>query len=216
MQHIKELGLHTNLGPKDVLCLYTTCGWMMWNWSTTVLALGTTLVCYEGAPTYPGFDRLFHILAQEHVTVFGTSAKYITSIDKAGVSPKEHFDLSSLRCILSTGSPLLPKNYEYVYGTIKEDVQLSSISGGHGYCSCFALGNPMLPVYKGELQCLGLGMAVEVFNDKGESVLGERGELVVPNLFLPCLLAFGMMMRKSNTKRRILRAFQGLDPGRLC
>lgn len=178
IQHIKELGLHTDLQAKDNLCFYTTCGWMMWNWTISALALGVTLTLYEGSPTYPESNRLFKLLEEEKVTVFGTSAKFISSVEKAGVKPKEEFDLSALRCILSTGSPLLPKNYDYVYEQIKSDLQLSSISGGTDIISCFALGNPMLPVYRGELQCLGLGMAVEVFDDEGNSIQGERGELV--------------------------------------
>ncbi|MFT4059225.1 MAG: acetoacetate--CoA ligase [Legionella sp.] len=178
LQHIKELGLHCSLQAKDNLCFYTTCGWMMWNWTVSALALGTTITLYEGSPTYPNSNRMFQLLEEEKVTVFGTSAKFISSIEKAGVKPKEDHDLSHLRCILSTGSPLLPKNYDYVYEQIKNDLQLSSISGGTDIISCFALGNPMLPVYRGELQCLGLGMAVEVFNEKGLSVKETRGELV--------------------------------------
>ncbi|EHL31666.1 hypothetical protein LDG_6328 [Legionella drancourtii LLAP12] len=186
LQHIKELGLHTDLQAKDNLCFYTTCGWMMWNWMVSALALGTTLTLYEGSPTYPTNNRLFKLLEKEKVTVFGTSAKFISSVEKAGVKPKEECDLSHLRCILSTGSPLLPKNYDYVYEQIKSDLQLSSISGGTDIISCFALGNPMLPVYRGELQCLGLGMAVEVFDEEGHSVRETRGELVCTMPF-PCM-----------------------------
>ena len=186
LQHIKELGLHTDLQAKDNLCFYTTCGWMMWNWMVSALALGTTLTLYEGSPTYPTNNRLFKLLEEEKVTVFGTSAKFISSVEKARVKPKEECDLSHLRCILSTGSPLLPKNYDYVYEQIKSDLQLSSISGGTDIISCFALGNPMLPVYRGELQCLGLGMAVEVFDEEGHSVRETRGELVCTMPF-PCM-----------------------------
>jgi acetoacetyl-CoA synthetase len=178
IQHIKELGLHSDLQAKDNLCFYTTCGWMMWNWTVSALALGTTITLYEGSPTYPTNDRMFQLIEEEKVTVFGTSAKFISSMEKVGVKPKEKHNLSHLRCILSTGSPLLPKNYDYVYEQIKNDLQLSSISGGTDIISCFALGNPMLPVYRGELQCLGLGMAVEVYDEKGHSVKETRGELV--------------------------------------
>lgn len=178
LQHLKELALHTDLQTKDNLFFYTTCGWMMWNWTVSALALGVTLTLYEGSPTYPESNRLFELIEQEQVTVFGTSAKYISTIDKAGVKPKEEFNLTHLRCILSTGSPLLPKNYDYVYEHIKQDIQLCSISGGTDIISCFALGNPILPIYKGELQCLGLGMAVAVFDEQGHSVQEERGELV--------------------------------------
>lgn len=178
IQHMKELGLHTDLQAKDNMCFYTTCGWMMWNWMVSSLALGATLTLYEGSPTYPENNSLFKLLDDEQITVFGTSAKFISSVEKLGVKPKDECNLSHLRCILSTGSPLLPKNYDYVYDEIKKDIQLSSISGGTDIISCFALGNPMLPVYRGELQCLGLGMAVEVFDEEGHTVHETRGELV--------------------------------------
>jgi acetoacetyl-CoA synthetase len=183
LQHLKELGLHTDLQSKDKLCFYTTCGWMMWNWTVSALALGTTLTLYEGSPTYPEANRLFKLIEEEQVTVFGTSAKFISSVEKEGVKPIDEFNLTHLRCILSTGSPLLPKNYDYVYEQIKEDVQLCSISGGTDIISCFALGNPILPVYRGELQSFGLGMAVEVFNEQGQSIREERGELVCTSPF---------------------------------
>ncbi|MBA3537424.1 MAG: acetoacetate--CoA ligase [Tatlockia sp.] len=186
LQHLKELGLHTNLSEQDNLCFYTTCGWMMWNWMVSALALGATLTLYEGAPNYPQADRLFQLIEDEKITIFGTSAKFISSTEKAEVKPASQFNLISLRTILSTGSPLLPKNYDFVYQQIKADVQLSSISGGTDIVSCFALGNPILPVYRGELQCPGLGMAVEIFNDKGQSVLEEQGELVCTKPF-PCM-----------------------------
>ncbi|CAM2948795.1 acetoacetate--CoA ligase [Legionella worsleiensis] len=183
IQHLKELGLHTDLQDTDNLCFYTTCGWMMWNWTVSALALGVTLTLYEGSPTYPEADRLFKLIDEERITVFGTSAKFISSIEKAGVRPNEQCNLSQLRCILSTGSPLLHKNYDFVYEHIKNDVQLSSISGGTDIISCFALGNPMLPVYRGELQCIGLGMDVDVFNEEGKSIHQARGELVCTRPF---------------------------------
>lgn len=183
LQHVKELGLHTDLRDTDRLCFYTTCGWMMWNWMVSALALGTTIVLYEGSPTHPENNRMFQLCEQEKVTVFGTSAKFISAVEKAGVKPNAEFDLSQLRCILSTGSPLLPKSYDYVYGDIKKDIQLSSISGGTDIISCFALGNPLLPVYRGQLQCLGLGMEVDVFDEDGKSVRETRGELVCTKPF---------------------------------
>jgi acetoacetyl-CoA synthetase len=183
LQHVKELGLHTDIKPEDNLFFYTTCGWMMWNWMVSTLALGATLTLYEGSPTYPDANRLFQLIDQENITVFGTSAKFISAVEKEGVSPKQTLSLNNLRCILSTGSPLLPKNYDFVYQQIKSDVQLSSISGGTDIVSCFALGNPLLPVYRGELQCLGLGMSVEVFDEHGKPVLEERGELVCTKPF---------------------------------
>jgi acetoacetyl-CoA synthetase len=183
LQHIKELGLHTDLHSVDNLFFYTTCGWMMWNWLVSGLALGATLTLYEGAPTYPQSNRLFQVIEQEGVTIFGTSAKFISAIEKDHLRPKEEFNLSHLRSILSTGSPLLPKNYDYVYEHIKADVQLSSISGGTDIVSCFALGNPLLPIYRGELQCIGLGMSVQIFNEQGEPVQESRGELVCTKPF---------------------------------
>ena len=183
LQHVKELGLHTDIKPQDNLCFYTTCGWMMWNWMVSTLALGATLTLYEGSPTYPDANRLFQLIDQENITVFGTSAKFISAVEKDGIRPNQTLSLTNLRCILSTGSPLLPKNYDFVYQQIKPDVQLSSISGGTDIVSCFALGNPLLPVYKGELQCLGLGMRVEVFDEHAKPVLKERGELVCANAF---------------------------------
>jgi acetoacetyl-CoA synthetase len=183
LQHMKELGLHTDLKATDNLCFYTTCGWMMWNWMVSGLALGATLTLYEGSPMYPENDRLFHLIDQEKITVFGTSAKFLSAVEKKGCRPNASLSLKSLRTILSTGSPLLPKNYDFVYEHIKSDVQLSSISGGTDIVSCFALGNPLLPVYRGELQCLGLGMSVEIFNEQGKSVKEARGELVCTKPF---------------------------------
>lgn len=183
LQHIKELGLHTDIRPNDNLFFYTTCGWMMWNWMVSTLAFGATLTLYDGAPMTPNHDCLFQIIDNERVTVFGTSAKFLSAAEKSGATPGRDFNLKSLRCILSTGSPLLPKNYDFVYNTIKSDVQLCSISGGTDIISCFALGNPMMPIYRGELQCLGLGMDVAIFDDEGESLINQAGELVCKTPF---------------------------------
>ena len=190
LQHLKELGLHSNIDDTDNLCFYTTCGWMMWNWMVSALALGATLTLYEGSPTYPDAYRLFQLLDDEKVTVFGTSAKFISSVEKLEAKPASRYQLTHLKAILSTGSPLLPQNYDFVYQHIKSDVQLASISGGTDIVSCFALGNPMLPVYRGELQCLGLGMAVNVFNEQGQAVVGSRGELVCTNAFPSMPISF--------------------------
>ncbi|KTD50107.1 acetoacetyl CoA synthetase [Legionella quinlivanii] len=183
LQHIKELGLHSNISEQDNLCFYTTCGWMMWNWMVSVLALGATLTLYEGAPNFPDAYRLFQLVDEEGVTVFGTSAKFLSAVEKAGATPGSRYSMPTLKAILSTGSPLLPKNYDFVYQQIKSDVQLSSISGGTDIVSCFALGNPILPVYRGELQCRGLGMAVKIYNEEGQSVQEECGELVCTQAF---------------------------------
>lgn len=183
IQHLKELSLHTNIDEHDKVFYYTTCGWMMWNWYVSALALGATIVQYEGSPLYPTPTRLLDFIAQEKITVFGTSAKYISTLHKQELKPIDTHDLSSLRVILSTGSPLVPSSYDYVYQDIKADICLSSISGGTDIISCFALGNSVLPVYKGELQSIGLGMAVKIFNDQGQEVIGEKGELVCTQPF---------------------------------
>lgn len=210
LQHVKELGLHSNLGADDTLCFYTTCGWMMWNWMVSALALGTTLTLYEGAPTYPDAWRLFQLLEEEKVSVFGTSAKFISSVEKAGVTPASRYRLPHLRSILSTGSPLLPKNYDFVYQHIKSDVQLSSISGGTDIVSCFALGNPMLPVYRGELQCPGLGMDVRVFDDAGQAVTETRGELVCVNAFPSMPVCFWQDADKTRYEKAYFKRFDNV------
>lgn len=210
LQHLKELGLHSDLRADDRLCFYTTCGWMMWNWTISALALGTTLILYEGSPTYPTPERLFSLLDEEEVSVFGTSAKFISAVEKSGIHPKDEFTLTKLRCILSTGSPLLPRSYDYVYEQIKEDLQLSSISGGTDIISCFALGNPLLPVYRGELQCLGLGMAVEVFDDDGQSVTQTRGELVCTKPFPSMPLGFWQDNDRSKYHSAYFERFPGV------
>ncbi|WP_462330148.1 acetoacetate--CoA ligase, partial [Thiohalocapsa halophila] len=186
LQHLKELALHTDLGAADRLCYFTTCGWMMWNWMASALALGTRLVLFDGSPFHPGPEVLWDLVAEEGVTAFGTSAKYLAALEKAGAEPARTHDLSALRTLLSTGSPLAPESFDYVYRAVKDDLLLASISGGTDIVSCFALGNPMLPVYRGELQCRGLGLAVEVFDEAGSPVVAERGELVCTQPF-PCM-----------------------------
>ncbi|MGB4344131.1 MAG: acetoacetate--CoA ligase [Moraxellaceae bacterium] len=186
LQHLKELALHTDINRDDVVFYYTTCGWMMWNWLISTLALGATVVLYDGSPFAPKPDILFDIAEREKISIFGTSAKYISALEKAGYKPREKHQLDALKTILSTGSPLLHENFDYVYRDIKPDLCLSSISGGADIVSCFALGNPTLPVYRGELQCKGLGMAVDIFNEAGQSVIDEKGELVCTRAF-PCM-----------------------------
>lgn len=183
LQHLKEHRLHTDIKREDVLFYFTTCGWMMWNWLVSGLASGCTLLLFDGNPFYPNTDTLMQMAEEEEITVFGTSAKYISALAKEGVSPVERYKLAKLRTILSTGSPLVPESYDYVYQRIKPTVQLSSISGGTDIVSCFALGCPILPVYKGELQCRGLGMAVDVWNQDGHPVKNESGELVCTKPF---------------------------------
>jgi acetoacetyl-CoA synthetase len=178
LQHLKEHRLHADLKPGDRLFYFTTCGWMMWNWLASALASGVTIVLYDGSPLHPGPEVLWQMAADEGVTVFGTSPRYLASLEKAGYRPRERHGLAVLRTVLSTGSPLGPEQYDYVADAIGPDVQLASISGGTDIVSCFALGNPLLPVYRGELQCLGLGMKVEVWDDGGRPVTGAKGELV--------------------------------------
>ncbi|MGB9803389.1 acetoacetate--CoA ligase [Desulfofundulus sp.] len=178
IQHLKELILHTDLKREDTIFYFTTCGWMMWNWLVSSLAVGATVLLFDGSPFYPDAGALWKLAQDEGITVFGTSAKYLASVEKAGVKPGATYDLSRLKAILSTGSPLSVESFEYVYRDIKQDVCLSSISGGTDIISCFALGNPIGPVYAGELQCRGLGMKVESFDPEGKPVINRKGELV--------------------------------------
>jgi acetoacetyl-CoA synthetase len=163
---------------------------MMWNWQVSALATGATLVTYDGSPFHPDAGRLFDLAQAEGITVFGTSAKYIDAVKKAGLEPARTHDLRALRAILSTGSPLVPESFDFVYRSIKSDLHLASISGGTDIMGCFALGNPIAPVWRGELQTRGLGMAVEVWNERGEAVTGEPGELVCVKPFPSMPVAF--------------------------
>ncbi|MBI1847508.1 MAG: acetoacetate--CoA ligase, partial [Candidatus Rokubacteria bacterium] len=178
LQHLKEHRLHTDLKPGDRLFYFTTCGWMMWNWLASGLASEATLLLYDGSPFYPIARALFDFLDAERATVFGTSAKFIDAAAKAGLEPARTHRLDALRTICSTGSPLAPEAFDYVYEKVKRDVCLSSISGGTDIVSCFVLGNPIGPVWRGEIQARGLGMKVEVFDEDGRPVVGAKGELV--------------------------------------
>jgi len=183
IQHLKELQLHCDLKREDTIFYFTTCGWMMWNWLVSSLAVGATLVLYDGNPFYPGPEALWQIAEDLDLSIFGTSAKYLDALESAGHKPEKQFKLKNLRAVLSTGSPLSEESFDFVYKDIKKDLLLASISGGTDIVSCFALGNPVLPVYRGELQCRGLGMKVEAFNDAGSPVLNESGELVCTQAF---------------------------------
>jgi acetoacetyl-CoA synthetase len=183
LQHLKELGLHTDLSANDCLFYYTTCGWMMWNWLVSGLALGATVVLFDGSPFHPGAERLIDLIDAENISIFGSSAKYLAALEKAGAKPGRTHALQRLKGILSTGSPLSHESFEYVYREIKADLCLSSISGGTDIVSCFALGNPVLPVWRGELQCKGLGMDVQVWDEAGKPIKGEKGELVCASHF---------------------------------
>lgn len=183
LQHLKEHRYHCGIGAGDRLFYFTTCGWMMWNWLASGLACGATLCLYDGSPFYPDGNVLFDYAAEEKFAIFGTSAKYIDAVRKGGLTPKTTHDLSSLRLMTSTGSPLSPEGFSFVYDGIKDDIQLASISGGTDIVSCFVLGNPLKPVWRGEIQGPGLGLAMDVWNDDGQPVRGEKGELVCTKAF---------------------------------
>jgi acetoacetyl-CoA synthetase len=190
LQHLKELVLHTDLRRDDRISYFTTTGWMMWNWLVSSLAVGATIVLYDGAPIIRGRPILWDIAEAERITIFGTSAKWITLTEKEGAEPRTTHDLSSLRAILSTGSPLAAPGFDYVYEKVKPDVRLSSISGGTDIISCFALGDPTRPVVRGEIQTRGYGMSVEVFDEDGRPVVGAQGELVCTAPFPSMPVAF--------------------------
>ena len=190
IQHLKEHRLHSDLRPGDRLMYFTTCGWMMWNWLVSALASGVTLLLYDGSPAYPDAAALFDFAQTTGMTHFGTSAKYIDVIRKAGLRPVDSHDLGALRVMLSTGSPLAPESFDFVYESVKADLCLSSISGGTDIISCFVLGNPALPVYRGEIQCFGLGMDVAAYDEQGRAVVGEKGELVCRRPFPSMPLGF--------------------------
>jgi len=183
LQHLKEHQLQSDVQPDDRLFYFTTLGWMMWNWLVSGLASGATLLLYEGSPFVSRGRIVFDFADAERMTHLGTSAKYIDAIAKVGVAPRRTHKLEALRALLSTGSPLMPEGFDYVYQKIKSDLCLSSISGGTDIVSCFVLGNPSGPVWRGEIQAPGLGMAVEVFDGNGKSVVGEKGELVCTRAF---------------------------------
>jgi acetoacetyl-CoA synthetase len=190
IQHAKELRLHTDVKPEDTIFYYSTCGWMMWNWLVSSLSIGATVVLYDGSPFYPDGLHLWKMAERHKVSIFGTSAKYLAALEKADIKPKQDYDLSALKAVLSTGSPLSHESFDYVYRDIKQDICLSSISGGTDIISCFALGNPALPVYRGELQCLGLGMAVDIYDAEQQSLHQEKGELVCVQPFPSCPIRF--------------------------
>jgi len=178
INQLKEHILHTDLKREDTIFYFTTCGWMMWNWLTCALGVGATLVLYDGNPFHPEPGALWQMAQDEKITIFGTSAGYIAALMNSGVNPGEIYDLTTVRSVLSTGSPLSIEGFDFIYRTVKKDLQLASISGGSDINGCFVLGNPMGPVYSGEIQCRGLGMKVEAFDDQGNAVVNQLGELV--------------------------------------
>ena len=190
IQHAKEHVLHTDISRNDRFFYFTTCGWMMWNWLVSGLARGATLILYDGSPFARDGRRLIDAIDEERITVFGVGAKYLGALQKSGVVPAESHDLSTLKTVLSTGSPLPHEGFEWVYQAFKPDLHLASISGGTDIVSCFAGGVPTLPVYAGQLQAAGLGMATAIWNESGEPVEGEKGELVCTQSFPSCPVGF--------------------------
>jgi len=190
LQQSKEHVLHTGVAEGDKLFYFTTCGWMMWNWLVCGLGTGATLILFDGAPFFRDGRILWEIAEREGISIFGTSAKYISALQNTVIRPAADYSLPNLRAVLSTGSPLAPESFDFVYEAIGGDLQLASISGGTDILSCFALGNPMLPVRRGELQCRGLGMATEIFDESGKSVIGEHGELVCTRPFVSTPVGF--------------------------
>ncbi len=212
LQHLKEHQLHLDLRPDERLFYFTTCGWMMWNWLVSGLASGATLVTYDGSPFHPGPDALFALAESERLEVLGVSAKFIDAAAKEGVDPAASRDLGPLRTVLSTGSPLAPEGFDYVYERVKSDVQLASISGGTDILSCFVLGEPTRPVWRGEIQAPGLGMRVRVFDTRGRGVIGRRGELVCRGPFPSMPVGFW----RDAEQRRFRAAYFDRFPGVWC
>jgi acetoacetyl-CoA synthetase len=210
LQHMKEHGLHVDLGPGDRLFYYTTCGWMMWNWLVSALAVGSSVVLYDGSPFHPGPERLLDLIDQQRISVFGTSPKYLAALESQGIQPRQSHDLGSLKSILSTGSALAPHSYDYVYRDFKADVCLASMSGGTDIVSCFVNGNPLSAVRRGEMQGKSLGMAVQVWNEAGEAVIGEKGELVCTRHFPAMPIGLWNDPRKEKLRASYFSQFPGV------
>jgi acetoacetyl-CoA synthetase len=210
LKHLCEHQLHCDVKPGDRLFYFTTLGWMMWNWLISALASGATLLLYDGSPFVNGGRILFDYADVEGMTHLGTSAKFIDAIAKAGVEPAKTHQLEHLRTVFSTGSPLAPEGFDYVYRGVKRDVCLSSISGGTDICGCFVLGNPVLPVWRGEIQCRALGLKVEVFDDEGRPVEGLKGELVCTKAFPSMPIGFWNDPDGSKFRAAYFERFQGV------
>jgi acetoacetyl-CoA synthetase len=205
LQHRKEHSLHCDLRADEKIFYFTTTGWMMWNWLTSALAVGATVVLYDGNPFYPDASAMFRLIDSEQINVFGTSAKFIDACKKAEINPRVENDLSSLRCILSTGSPLIAESFDWVYENVKSDLMLASITGGTDLLSCFALGSPISPVWRGEIQQRGLGMDVDIFDTDAQSLIGEPGELVCKQSFPSMPVGF---WQDDNDKRYLAAYFE--------
>jgi acetoacetyl-CoA synthetase len=210
IQHLKELVLHTNLTADQRIFYFTTCGWMMWNWFVSSLAVGATLILYDGNPFYPNPEALLKMAYDLKINVFGTSAKYIASLEAEGVCPVCHYNFEHLNVIASTGSPLSNESFRYVYNRWSKDVQLSSIAGGTDIVSCFVLGSPTLPVYASEIQCKGLGMDVDCFDVEGNSLIEEQGELVCKSAFPSMPIYFWNDKNDAKYKKAYFEEFEGV------
>ena len=211
IQHMKEHQLHCDVKPgKSKMFWFTTCGWMMWNWLVSGLSSGATIVLYDGSPSYPNIDKLWRMIDDLGITHFGTSPKFLSACDSNEILPKEFCNLDSLESILSTGSPLVEEQFDWVYSNVKSDIQLSSISGGTDIIGCFLAGSPILPVFRGELQCPQLGMSVESWNDEGVSVIGESGELVCTKPFPSMPIGFWNDDDSSKYTSAYFKEFEGV------
>ena len=220
LQHLKELGLHADVKAESTLFYYTTCGWMMWNWLVSGLALGATLVLWDGSPFHPKQSQLFDLIDEEGIEIFGGSAKYYAACEKFELVPRTSHQLTTLQTLLSTGSPLSPESFDYLYASVKADMCVSSISGGTDIISCFALGCPILPVYRGELQCLGLGMDVHFVDDNGQALSNAKGELVCNSPFPSMPVGFWNDPEGEKYRQAYFERFPGIwahgDYGQLC
>ena len=210
LQHMKEHQLHTNIQAQDRVFYFTTCGWMMWHWQVSALASGATLLLFDGNPFYPNGHILFQYAAAEKMTLFGTAAKYISALEKENIYPKRHHNLSCLKTMTSTGSPLAAESFDFVYTHIKDDLHLASISGGTDIITCFVLGTPLKPVVRGEIQCKGLGMAVAVYDEAGRPTIGQKGELVCTAPFPSRPLGFWNDPHNEKYKKTYFDKFPGV------
>ncbi|MFL2940045.1 MAG: acetoacetate--CoA ligase [Candidatus Poseidoniales archaeon] len=211
IQHMKEHQLHCDVqAGKSKMFWFTTCGWMMWNWLVSGLSSGATIVLYDGSPSYPNLGKLWKIIDDVGITHFGTSPKFLSACDSAKILPNEFCTLDSLQAILSTGSPLVEEQFDWIYDHVKSDIQLSSISGGTDIIGCFLAGSPTLPVFRGELQCPQLGMAVQSWNDEGVALIGESGELVCTKPFPSMPIGFWNDQNGSNYNSAYFEEFKGV------
>ncbi len=210
LQHAKELMLHCDLKREDNIFYFTTCGWMMWNWLVSSLMVGATVTLYDGSPAHPDINWVWDVVDEHQLTILGTSPKFLGACRSQQLSPRQSHSLASLKAILSTGAPLLPEDFDWVYGEVKADLQLSSISGGTDLISCFVLGCPLLPVYRGQIQCRGLGMAVEAFDDSGQPIRGEKGELVCTQAFPSMPVHFWNDPDNARYRKAYFERFEGV------